>query len=601
MHTPKYNVTQQPISVMLGWIESKAIVIPEIQRPFVWSPSKVRDLMDSLYSGFPVGYIITWLNPSIRAKDGSTALGKQIIIDGQQRLTALTAALGGKSVLNDSYQSVRIRIAFNPVEERFETLNPAIQKNPIWINDISELMQPGFNALSFIDDYCSKNPSYDRNEIYQKVNGVQQIAQRPIGIIELAPDLDIQTVTEIFIRINSQGVTLSQADFAMSKIAASEEHGGPLLRKCVDYFARLAVAPEFIRVLSESDTEFVGSVYYDRIRWMSNEIDDLYDPDYADVLRVAFWSEFGRGRLVDLVSLLSGRNFETRSYEAAIAEESFTKLKAGVLNVVNEHHYKSFLHILTQAGFVSRSLIRSQNAVNAAYAIYLILRRKNVPNAEIQTFVRKWFVMSVLTGRYGGSTETQVDVDISKISAAADPLAFLRDVEAAELSDAFWDVSAVQSLETASVNAPVFSVYIAAQVAMGCRGFLSSHSLVSNLVSIGSDKHHLFPKDQLKKIGLQKNAYNQVANLVIADTTINIQIGSRPPVEYIKLIKEEIDGTRNRNISTLASHDDLNENLRAHDIPLEFAEMSVADYEPFLEQRRVLMSKRLKKYYLECL
>ncbi|MBK6291698.1 MAG: DUF262 domain-containing protein [Ignavibacteria bacterium] len=601
MYTPKYGVTQQPISVMMGWIESKTILIPEIQRPFVWSPSKVRDLMDSLYRGFPVGYIITWLNPSIKGKDGATALGKQIIIDGQQRLTALTAALAGKPVLNDSYKRVRIKIAFHPMEEKFETLNPAIERNSLWINDISEVMAPGFNALEFLENYCLKNPDLDRNVVFQRINGVQQIAQRPIGIIELAPDLDIQTVTEIFIRINSQGVTLSQADFAMSKIAASEEYGGPMLRKCVDYFARLAAAPEFLPHLQENDGDFVGSEYFQRIKWMGKENDDLYDPDYADVLRVAFWSEFGRGRLVDLVSLLSGRNFETRSYESAIAEASFAKLKEGVYNVVNEHQYKSLLHILTQAGFVSRSLIRSQNAVNMCYAIYLILRKRGLANADIQYIVRRWFVMSLLTSRYGGSTETQVDYDITRLEAASSPREWLREVEAAELSDVFWDVSVVQNLDTASVNSPVFSVYLAAQVAMKARGFLSSHSHAHDLVRIGSDKHHLFPKDRLKKAGHGRGDYNQVANLVIADTTINIQIGNKEPADYMKIVRAEIEKPDEREITTLHSESDLKSNLEEHDIPASFVEMRTSDYQDFLVARRALMAQRLKKYYREVL
>lgn len=601
MYTPKYSVSQHSIFTLLGFIEGKKILIPEIQRPFVWSPSKVRDLMDSLYRGFPVGYIITWLNPNVKGKDGSLSLGKQIIIDGQQRLTALTAALAGKPVLNESYRTVRIKIAFNPIEERFETLNPAIEKNPVWINDISELVTPGFNSLAFLDEYISRNPSFDRTMIFERINGVQQIAQRPIGIIELAHELDIQTVTEIFIRINSQGVTLSQADFAMSKIAAAEEYDGPMLRKCVDYFARLAVAPEFLTTLKEADPDFVKTDYFSKIKWMGGENDDLYDPDYADVLRVAFWSEFGRGKISDLVSLLSGRNFVTRTYEEQIAEQSFRRLKEGLFTVVNEHHYHSFLHILTQAGFVSRSLIKSQNAVNVAYAIYLILRKRGIPNADIQSFVRRWFVMSLLTNRYGGATESQVDSDINKINDAHDINTFLDSVESVEMSDIFWDGAIVESLDTASVNSPVFNTYLAAQVSMGCHGFLSSHSLVSNLITIGSDKHHLFPKDRLKKIGLMRSAYNQVANLVVADTTINILIGNREPAEYMELVKDEIETATQRKITTISSANELHINLAEQDIPDYFKEVTSSEYDRFLLDRRRMMAARLKKYYRQTL
>jgi uncharacterized protein with ParB-like and HNH nuclease domain len=135
----RYTVAQYSIDTLLGWVKSGEIAIPEIQRPFVWEPVQVRDLLDSLYRGYPIGYLITWRTPKLRLKDGTLSTGKRILIDGQQRITALMTALLGREVLNKDYESVRIRIAFNPQEERFEVANPAIDKNSAWIKDISQL------------------------------------------------------------------------------------------------------------------------------------------------------------------------------------------------------------------------------------------------------------------------------------------------------------------------------------------------------------------------------------------------------------------------------------------------------------------------------
>lgn len=132
-----YSVTPHPISTLLAWVQSGEIAIPEIQRPFVWDATKVRNLLDSLYEGFPVGYLISWKDPTVRLKDGSTSAGKRILIDGQQRVTALMASLLGREVLTKDYERVRIRIAFHPVEEKFEVSNPAIQKDSAWISDIA--------------------------------------------------------------------------------------------------------------------------------------------------------------------------------------------------------------------------------------------------------------------------------------------------------------------------------------------------------------------------------------------------------------------------------------------------------------------------------
>lgn len=142
MATQRYSVTPHPIETLLTWVKSGEIAIPEIQRPFVWDATKVRNLMDSLYQGYPVGYLIAWRNPSVRLKDGTTSSGKRILIDGQQRVTALMAGLLGQEVLTKDYDTVRIRIAFHPVEERFEVSNPAIRKDPAWIPDLADVFAP---------------------------------------------------------------------------------------------------------------------------------------------------------------------------------------------------------------------------------------------------------------------------------------------------------------------------------------------------------------------------------------------------------------------------------------------------------------------------
>lgn len=230
----QYEVNNCAVSSLLTNIKDGSIAIPEIQRPFVWDATKVRDLIDSLYHGYPVGYIIIWQNPDVRLKDGTTSVGKKVIIDGQQRITALTAALVGQEVLGSDYKKKTITIAFNPIDEVFEVSNPAIQKNVAWISDIAQMFVPGFSSYKFINEYSEKNHIED-DETKAKLNDIitrlSQIQNNNLGIIELSHELDIEQVTDIFIRINSKGVVLSQADFAMSKISSNEEYGGNVTRK----------------------------------------------------------------------------------------------------------------------------------------------------------------------------------------------------------------------------------------------------------------------------------------------------------------------------------------------------------------------------------
>ena len=369
MPIQRYSVNQHTVQTLLTWIESDDIAIPEIQRPFVWSAAKVRDFIDSLYFGYPVGYLIAWRNPSVRLKDGSESAGKRILIDGQQRVTALLAAMLGRQIVDKNYRRVRIAIAFHPGDERFEVTNPAIQRDRAWISDIATLFAPGTKLLRVVDAHCEGNAEANRENIYERIERLRGILNNSLGLIELNADLDVETVSEIFVRINSQGVPLNAADFAMSKMAANEKYNGHQLRKCIDYFCHLAVAPEAHAELRR-DAEFAGTKYFRAMEWLRHEKEDLYDPSYTDMLRVAFTSEFGRGRLDDLVALLSGRNFETREFEEAIAEASFRRLEAAILRFMNETDFKRFVMILRSAGFVNTSMIRSQNTINFAYILY---------------------------------------------------------------------------------------------------------------------------------------------------------------------------------------------------------------------------------------
>ncbi len=589
----KYSLNQYPIEIVLGWVTSGEIAIPEIQRPFVWDSSKVRDFMDSLYQGYPVGYVIAWRNPNVRLKDGSLSEGKKILIDGQQRVTALTAAILGQYVIDKTYQRVKIKIAFNPILEKFEVQNPAILKDKTWIPDISSAING--DLFEIADNYFELNPEVDKKIVRIAFSNLINITKKPIGMIELASDLDIETVTEIFIRINSKGVVLSQADFAMSKIASNTEYGGNELRKAIDYFCHLAIAPEFYKQIIDNDTEFAATDYFQKMKWLKSENEDLYDPEYTDLIRVAFTSQFNRGRLSDLVSLLSGRNFETRTFEQSIAEQSFKTLEKGVHSFINETNFKRFLMIVKSAGFNSPKLIRSKNALNFAYILYLKLKDQGVPDVLIGSYVPKWLVYSMLTGRYSGSPESVFDYDIRQIAQKSFDV-YLKENENAELSDAFWQFSLPQSLDTSVASSPYFHVFLASQVKANDRGFLSKDVLVGDLISLRGDIHHLFPKDYLKKNDLGRGDYNQIANYVYMQSEINIKVGNKAPNDYFSSIMEQIS-SGNLHLSGINNLDDLKSNLESNCVPFEIVDMGIDSYQDFLSKRRKLMADKIKNYY----
>jgi len=595
MATQQYTVTQYPVDAILHWIQTGEIAIPEIQRPFVWKATQVRNLLDSLLKGYPIGYLIAWKNPTVKLKDGTLSAGKRILIDGQQRITALMGALLGYEIVSKTYRPQRIRVAFHPLEHRFEVSNSFIARDGAWIPDIAVIFDPQTTVIDVVNDYCKRNPEIGQNDIFRSLDSLSKIKNNPVGLIELDAQLSIETVTEIFIRVNSAGVTLGQADFAMSKIAANDAHDGSTLRKSIDYFCHLAQTPAAFSVLAKNDKAFAKTEFFANMSWLKDENDDLYDPDYKDMLRVIVGAEFRRGRLDELVALLSGRNFTTRDYDDEIIEATFDRMRAGVMRYINKNHFQSFLMILRSAGFVDSSMITSKNAVNVAYMLYLILRDQSIPNATIEREVRRWFVMSVLTGRYSGSFETTIDTDAGAFTnIGIQTLA--EQTYSGLLSESFWTVVLPQELEKTSVSSPFWQVFRASQAKMSDHGFLSRDITVRDLIEIKSDVHHLFPKDFLKKAGLGKEQYNQIANYAITQSEININIGNQAPKVYFGQLIEQCNGGPKRygNITDL---DELWANLAMNCIPKRIAEMTVEDYPAFLAERRQLMAQKIRTYF----
>ena len=591
----KYSVTQSAVTQLLADVRGERIAIPELQRPFVWDSVKVRDLMDSLYKGYPVGYLITWQSVGAKLRGGEVAAHQQILIDGQQRITALRAAVAGLKVVNQRYKAVRIVIAFNPVTEEFATLTPVIKKSPEWISDISEFFNSP-SPLSFAREYITKNSAVDQAQFETNLDQLKGIKNAQIGIIALADDLDVETVSEIFIRINSKGVPLSSADFAMSKIATYGDRGRNI-RKLIDYFCHLAVAPHAFADIKENDTEFAATPYLQAIAWLQHEAEDLYDPAYSDVIRVAGLLGFNRGKASSIVSELSGRNPETRKVDEELIPVAYDKLERALLQIVSKYHFENFLMLIKSAGFIAPGMINSKNALNFAYALYLRLRDdKAMAEGERKRIVKRWFVMSMLTGRHSGSFESTWEQDIRRIGeqGAAN---YLKQIEESELSDAFWAVALPASLETTSTISPFFQTFLAAQVADNSRGFLSKGITVAAMHQQSGDIHHVVPKDYLQKNGYpDRGDYNQVANFALTETSINISVSNKPPATYMAEIGSQIESGV-LTLGEITDAADLERNLTENAIPAYLAEVTAGSYREFLAERRRLMAAIIRDYY----
>lgn len=604
----KYTIHNDKISVLLGWVESGAIAIPEIQRPFVWKKTQVRDLIDSLYNGYPIGYIITWQNSTVRLKDGTSSHGKQILIDGQQRITALRAAIKGLPVVNDKYKEERIAISFNPYTEEFKVQDQSTRKGAEWIPDISEVMGDDFSTRKFIKDYSDRNqvevdgakqPRFSEDDLDNIIDvnltKLRNIKTKDIGNIALSSEIPIDIVNDIFIRINQKGTKLSNADFVMSKIAVYEKEAGDEygmnLRKFLDYFCNLAVEPMQYKDIEKNDTKFTSTDYYQHISWLKNENSDLYDPEYSDILQTVLALQFDRNKLGELVSLLSGRDFEQRIDLKEIADESFDKLRDGIIKYTREHNFKHFVEdILMASGYSDKAILTAKNAINYAYGIYLRLRDIDDINTETLSKMRRLFVISLIKSRLTGSS-LAFSEDFKRIKQPGDLTKFVDTLEMQELTDIYWTSTLPDEFDKTNTSNQFWNVFVAAQRKLNYHGFLTPHLKVADMTT--PNIHHIFPKSYLIARGVDKDGYNKIANFVYLRDDVNKKLDDDAPKVYFEKIMN-FDGVFNNEIT---DSNTLSLNLKENAIPEEVVNYDISDYEAFLEKRRIEMAKLVREYY----
>ncbi len=593
MKSDNYKITQYSVSSILGYVENSQIAIPEIQRPFVWKGEEVRALIDSLYEGYPIGYLIVWQNSQVRVRGFGKGGTKKILIDGQQRVTALMAALLGKEVLDEQYQSHRIRIAFNPLaqsgEERFAVCDEKHENDARWISDISIFFKRDFSFRQFEKEYKEANPGEDFTSLEESVDTLKEITKHQVGVIELSFLLDIDVVSEIFIRINLQGKPLNQEDFVMSKISVNEQYGGDYIRNCIDYFCHLLREPSFYQVLQQNETEFFNSEYGQAVAWCRNKEESLYIPSYADVLKVVLIAYFGKIRIGDMVHLLSGRTgdkkgFAKKEVSKKLSEESFKKLDLGVKAFVCEKNFNGFQKALKKAGYCCTRLLYSQSVLNYCYAMYLLMDRQGISEEEKESLIGRWITMAMLTGHYQNSAESTVLKDYS--NAQEEGFAsYLKQLEELKLTEEFYNNILPDKFTSTTARTAPFLAYIATQCAKGVHS-LYSEVTIEELYKNKTESYQILPKAYLAKCGYKtRETYGQVANLTYISKEAKDIVKKKSPAEYKEILEDHI------------GKDAITASLKENNLTEEIFAAGEKEVPDILAQRRNQMSLEIKTFY----
>jgi hypothetical protein len=571
------------LSQLLGDIDLGKLALPELQRPFVWQKSEVRDLLDSMYQGFPVGYLMLWNAAEVDSKfigvDGKQLTPTEFIVDGQQRLTSLYAVMKGAEVTFKDFTTGRINLAFRPRDGRFEVTDAAIEKDPEFLADITRLWTGAdFEVIEeFVERLRQGRPEALENGGEKAVKGalfrLSGLSDYPFLAVQIGHEVDEERVAEIFLRVNSGGTPLTQADFILTLLSVFRETD----RRRLEQFARSARLPA---------TDGKPSPY-----------NHLITPAPDQLLRVGILVGFHRGRLQSVLALLRGANLDGDTTLTQTDREAqldiLTEAIDETLDLTSWHEY---LKALVAAGFRRSTEISSINNVVLVYALYLVGRRYGLSHTELRTPISRYFFMSALTGRYTGSFETQITQDVQAFTTAetgAEFLDRLRQAVDTTLTPDYWAITLPNELATSAARSPELFAYAASLCLLDARvppfgkqgpggeqkASLQLRDLFDPVVQPKKapiERHHLFPRKYLEGIGIAGiRRVNQIANLSYVEWPDNIEVSAMAPKDYWPAYAEQF-----------TAEDTFN-----HALPENWHEMP---YEEFLEDRRKLLAKVIR-------
>ena len=555
------------------------IGLPDIQRPFVWENAKVRDLFDSMYKGFPVGYLLFWENGLAKNQRAIGTEQKQlppqlVIVDGQQRLTSLFAVIKGLPVLRKNYVSEPLRIAFNPLQDKFEVTDAAIERDKAFISDISELWSDQNDIFDIVENYLEQIDSVqtisaeERRKIRRSISNLESLLSFPFTVLQLDADISEEDVSDVFVRINSKGTPLNQADFILTLMSVFWDQGREELEKFCEE--------------SRKPTQSGPSPF-----------NHFIEPSPDQLLRVNVGVGFKRARLRYVYSILRGKDLETEQFSDEQRVKQFNVLKKAQKRTLNLQYWHDFMSSIRLAGFRSGKMITSQNNLIFSYILYLIGKTEyHVEEFTLRKLIARWFFMSAVTGRFTGSPESAMEFDLAgfrEIKKSDQFVDALHNICNIALTSDFWNVTLPNDLAKASARSPSLFGYNAALVLLDARA-LFSNAKMSDLLDpavqgkrSSIERHHLFPKGYLAKLGITNTRdTNQIANYAYVEWADNTKISDQPPAEYLPSMKQRFSNSK------------LSKMYHYHALPENWENM---EYKDFLEKRREMMAQIIHEGY----
>ena len=582
-----FERVDRQVNNLLDDVINGRIGLPDLQRPFVWPDSKVRNLFDSMMKGFPIGYVMLWASPTDYSNTKSIGIGEKqfkrpddLVIDGQQRLTSLLAAITGTKVLDKNFKEKRIKISFDPLAKDFQVWSQAFERSHQYIADIADVFKAHENLeiskfrralIQRMNEGRKRNElpeltDEEQDRIEDNINALLSLRNYTIPTLRILSKADEEDVAEIFRRVNSGGQNLNENNFIETLLAVYDNEIHDKIKKfCAD----------------------------SRVPAKNTSYNQIIDVDPSHIIRVAIAYGFHRARMRYGYKLLRGDDLDAGTTSAETREKNMQIFREALDRVINLNDWHNFINLFSEAGYLGKDQVRSNYVVVFSYVFFLMGKYEyNVPPVELRQAIIRWIFMSTITSFYSSSPESTVERQMADLRNVHDSKAFIEYLDNTvklEMNDTYFSVDLVKQLTSSSASSPLWFGYIASINVLGTT-MLFSNTPQSKYWLIGTDgdkkaidKHHIFPKHYLEEIGIESDRdRNQLANFTYLDYNTNIDISDNPPVDYVENYKSKL-GT-----------EVYAKSLADNAIPLGFENL---DYFEFLEQRRKLMAGIIKKAY----
>ena len=576
------------IQTLVDMANDGTLGLPDLQRGFVWKASKVRDLLDSMLKGYPIGYIMLWAsqntksdNKTIGVDEKKTDYQDYVIIDGQQRITSLYAVITGKEIIDENGKKP-IKISFNPIKREFAVKTAVMDKDSEWIADISDIFKNETRSRKYVNEFIdSYEESLEKNNLQLNDDLEQKIADNIANVLDLKNyiinalvinnDVDEEDVANIFTRINSGGVKLNENDFILTLMSVVS----PELRDKIEKFCK------------DSKIKTNERTSYNR----------LIELKPSHIVRTTMAFTFKRARLKYAYMLLRGSDLKRgadKKIDLNRRKENFEKLEDGLDKVLNLDNWQGFIKSVTSAGFINSNLISSDNTLVYCYMVYLIGKYDfNVEYDRLRKIVARWFFMTSTTSHYTGSFEATAQEELNSFMELHNADEFENYIDnqiKVVFTNDYFEYTLPNSLITSSPTSAVWYTYLASLNILDAK-VLFSNMYIRDLLSGDFDsnrsaleRHHLFPKAYLTKLGYTDDKdRNQIANFAYIGWEDNMEIEDNSPEIYFKpIFEKKIPEEERKNVMSI------------HALPENWYAM---DYKDFLDVRRKLMSKVIKQGY----